>query len=62
MECGTNHYRRLMGSFGAVVRVFLSLAPTFQKVIADITRRMGHGMAEFIEKEVGVGWGDNVLV
>jgi len=28
------------------------LNPVYQKVIADITKRMGHGMAEFIEREV----------
>ncbi|MEW5309552.1 MAG: hypothetical protein WDW38_001434 [Sanguina aurantia] len=51
-SCGYNHYKRLMSNFGHVIRVFLSLDPSFQKVIADITRRMGEGMAEFIEKEV----------
>jgi farnesyl-diphosphate farnesyltransferase len=34
------------------VDVFLSLEPGFQEVIADITRRMGEGMAEFIQREV----------
>lgn len=53
MECGTNHYQRLMKEFGIVVDVFLGLDPVFKEVIADITRRMGHGMADFIEKEVG---------
>ncbi|KAG2450142.1 hypothetical protein HYH02_000245 [Chlamydomonas schloesseri] len=52
MECGYNHYKRLMAQFGVVVNVFLALPPPHQAVIADITRRMGHGMAEFIEKEV----------
>lgn len=53
MECGYNHYKRLMAQFGVVVNVFLALPPPHQAVIADITRRMGYGMAEFIEKEVG---------
>ncbi|GLC35682.1 hypothetical protein PLESTB_000483400 [Pleodorina starrii] len=52
MACGTKHYKRLMAQFDIVVNVFLSLEPAHQKVIADITRRMGYGMAEFIEKEV----------
>ncbi|PNH09521.1 Squalene synthase [Tetrabaena socialis] len=52
MDCGYKHYKRLMAQFGTVVRVFLGLEPGAQRVIADITRRMGEGMAEFIEKEV----------
>ncbi|KAL6758365.1 farnesyl-diphosphate farnesyltransferase [Haematococcus lacustris] len=52
LPCGYNHYKRLMAQFGTVVDVFLSLDPAFQLVIANITRRMGEGMAEFITKEV----------
>lgn len=52
MKCGYGHYVRLMEQFPTVVNVFLGLDPTFQTVIADITKRMGHGMAEFIEREV----------
>eukprot|EP00775_Hariotina_reticulata_P011371 gene11371-11520_t len=52
MECGYGHYVRLMAQFDQVVDVFLSLQPHFQQVIADITRRMGEGMAEFIPKQV----------
>ncbi|KAG2500085.1 hypothetical protein HYH03_002362 [Edaphochlamys debaryana] len=52
MDCGYNHYKRLMAQFGTVVNVFLGLDPQHQQVIADITRRMGYGMAEFIEKDV----------
>jgi len=52
MECGYKHYKRLMKQFGTVVDVFLSLDEGFQKVIADITKRMGDGMAEFITKDV----------
>eukprot|EP00798_Chlamydomonas_sp_ICE-L_P000462 gene462-1868_t len=51
-HCGYNHYKRLMVEFGTVVEVFLRLDKPFQDVIADITKRMGAGMAEFIEKEV----------
>lgn len=52
IACGYNHYKRLMADFGKVISVFLSLDKGFQDVIADITRRMGEGMAEFIEKDV----------
>ena len=52
VDCGYNHYKRLMAQFGTVVEVFLSLEKGFQKIIADITRRMGEGMAEFIQKDV----------
>ncbi|GIL43026.1 hypothetical protein Vafri_829 [Volvox africanus] len=52
ISCGYNHYKKLMAKFNVVVDVFLKLEDVFQKVIADITRRMGCGMAEFIEKEV----------
>ena len=52
MKCGYGHYVRLMKQFGTVVDVFLGLDPGFQEVIADITARMGQGMADFIQKEV----------
>lgn len=51
-KCGYGEYIRLMDRFDIVVNVFLSLEEPMQKVIADITRRMGAGMAEFIQKEV----------
>ncbi|CAD7697170.1 unnamed protein product [Ostreobium quekettii] len=49
---GKDHYNRLMAQFGAVVDVFLRLDPTFRAVIADVAKKMGHGMAEYIELEV----------
>lgn len=52
MNCGTGHYVELMRRFDAVIRVFLTLDPAFQDAIVDGTKRMGDGMAEFIEKEV----------
>lgn len=52
MKCGYGEYVRLMDHFATVVDVFLGLDEQFQQVIADITRRMGEGMAEFIQKEV----------
>jgi farnesyl-diphosphate farnesyltransferase len=52
MECGTGHYRDLMEQYPLVTEVFLGLDPHFQRVIADICRRMGNGMADFIPQAV----------
>lgn len=52
MDCGTKHYKHLMAHFNIVVDVFLRLDRPFQDAIADITKRMGAGMAKFIQKEV----------
>jgi farnesyl-diphosphate farnesyltransferase len=52
MQCGYGHYKPLMARFDTVVDAFLALAPAFQRVIADITQRMGAGMAEFIQRDV----------
>lgn len=54
-NCGTKHYKRLMMEFGRVVRVFRALDTGFQDVIADITKRMGNGMADYIEIQVRSG-------
>jgi farnesyl-diphosphate farnesyltransferase len=51
MPCGEGHYAELMERMPLLVDVFLGLEEKYQAVIADITRRMGEGMAEFIEKE-----------
>jgi farnesyl-diphosphate farnesyltransferase len=50
---GYGEYVRLMREFATVVDAFLALAPEFQRVIADVTRRMGAGMAEFISDRRG---------
>eukprot|EP00882_Tetradesmus_deserticola_P017709 GHRQ01018980.1.p1 GENE.GHRQ01018980.1~~GHRQ01018980.1.p1 ORF type:complete len:181 (+),score=42.56 GHRQ01018980.1:52-543(+) len=52
VQCGYGHYVRLMQQLGSVIDVFLGLEPHFQRVIADITQRMGEGMAEFIQRDV----------
>mmetsp|Transcript_25712 Transcript_25712/g.43085 ORF Transcript_25712/g.43085 Transcript_25712/m.43085 type:complete len:469 (-) Transcript_25712:309-1715(-) len=52
MECGTGEYKRLMKEYPLVVDAFLQLKPEYQKVIEQITKEMGEGMAEFIPKEV----------
>lgn len=51
-ECGEKHYRDLMMNYPRVTSVFLKLKKPYRDVIADIARRMGAGMAKFIEKEV----------
>jgi farnesyl-diphosphate farnesyltransferase len=35
-----------------VIAGYQSLAPGFQRIIADITQRMGAGMADFSDKEI----------
>lgn len=45
----------LLENFGHVVHVFKALPPASQVVIADITRQMGNGMAEFVHKDLGEG-------
>lgn len=51
-DCGTGEYKTLMEQFPKVVAVYLGLKPLYRAAIADITKRMGDGMADFIEKEV----------
>jgi farnesyl-diphosphate farnesyltransferase len=41
-----------MQQLGTVIDVFLGLEQHFQEVIANITQRMGEGMAEFIQRDV----------
>ena len=50
--CGEKHYKRLMDEYPKVTAVFLALKKEYQDVIADITRRMGEGMSNFIKREV----------
>ena len=50
--CGEKHYKRLMDEYPKVTAVFLSLKKEYQDVIADITKRMGEGMSNFIKREV----------
>jgi len=51
-ECGTAHEKELLENFDKVIHVFSTLSKGYQAVIIDITKRMGEGMAEFIEKSV----------
>jgi len=43
-------YRTLLKYFPRVTRCHLALDPRYRPVIEDITKRMGHGMAEFAVK------------
>ena len=52
LTCGEKHYKTLMVEYPKVTNVFLRLKKPYKDVIADITRRMGKGMADFIESEV----------
>eukprot|EP00602_Paraphysomonas_sp_CaronLab_P006525 CAMPEP_0185036834 /NCGR_PEP_ID=MMETSP1103-20130426/30406_1 /TAXON_ID=36769 /ORGANISM="Paraphysomonas bandaiensis, Strain Caron Lab Isolate" /LENGTH=738 /DNA_ID=CAMNT_0027574547 /DNA_START=21 /DNA_END=2234 /DNA_ORIENTATION=- len=45
----------LLQEFHRVAAVFKSLPASSQIVIADITRRMGEGMAQYVEKDLGQG-------
>lgn len=45
-------YTVLLENYPKVTRVFQSLHPSYQNVIADICSKMGNGMADFSEKKV----------
>lgn len=51
-QCGYGAYVRLMTQYPRVTDVFLRLGQKQQQVIADITKRMGSGMAKYIERDV----------
>ncbi|KAJ3670179.1 hypothetical protein LUZ60_010503 [Juncus effusus] len=51
-SCGTKDYKLLMDKFQLVQIAFLELDKDYQEAIDEITRRMGAGMAKFIQKEV----------
>eukprot|EP00457_Paulinella_chromatophora_P007150 gb/GEZN01007171.1/.p1 GENE.gb/GEZN01007171.1/~~gb/GEZN01007171.1/.p1 ORF type:complete len:487 (+),score=72.67 gb/GEZN01007171.1/:62-1462(+) len=46
----TPDYKMLMSDFQKVVREYHRLAPKYRKVVSDITRLMGAGMADFAQK------------
>ncbi|KAG0632443.1 hypothetical protein M758_1G329000 [Ceratodon purpureus] len=50
--CGEKNYKELMNKFELVSNAFLNLEEGYQSVIAEMTDRMGNGMAKFIESEV----------
>jgi farnesyl-diphosphate farnesyltransferase len=51
-DCGEGAYKMLLQEYPRVTRVFLGLFAGARAVITDICKRMGAGMAEFIEREV----------
>jgi len=52
---GEGDEKEFLSQFHRCGAVFRSLSPSCQEVIADITKRMGHGMAEFVKKDLGQG-------
>ena len=52
MNCGYGAYIDLMKQYPLVSEVFMGLDHEYQRVIADICKRMGNGMADFITIEV----------
>ncbi|KAG0225766.1 bifunctional farnesyl-diphosphate farnesyltransferase/squalene synthase [Actinomortierella wolfii] len=54
-KCGPNEKdRQLLVEFDIVIESFLKLKPEYQKIIADITKRMGDGMAHYATAGVHV--------
>ena len=52
MECGQGHYVDLMVNYPRVTALFQSLDSDYKRVIEDICKRMGNGMADFITEDV----------
>merc|ERR1712048_1023488 len=52
---GEGDERRLLEEFDCVLRVFGRLPSEQKDVIADITKRMGNGMAEFVGRDLAAG-------
>lgn len=52
---GEGDERVLLENFHQCVAVYKGLMPQSQVVIADITRRMGEGMAQYVQKDLGQG-------
>ena len=52
---GEGDERVLLEQYYRCVRLFKKLSPASQVVIADITKRMGQGMASYIGKDMGQG-------
>jgi len=48
--CGEKHEKKLLESFDKVIDAYHSLESEYREVIKDICKRMGYGMAEFINK------------
>jgi farnesyl-diphosphate farnesyltransferase len=55
---GNAEEQLLLGHFPAILRVLHTLPPAQVEVILDITRQMGAGMAQFVDKDYAQGTGD----
>jgi len=55
---GEGDERHLLQNFNKCQSVYAALKPESKKIIADITQRMAHGMAEFVDKDLGEGTKD----
>eukprot|EP01041_Mallomonas_annulata_P003323 gene3323-6577_t len=52
---GEGDERVLLQRFSCVTAIYQNLPDRSQRVISDICRRMGHGMAEYVQKDLGQG-------
>jgi farnesyl-diphosphate farnesyltransferase len=55
MGVGEGDERTLAENFVKCTRVFNSLSPSSREVISDITKRMGEGMALYVDKDLNQG-------
>ena len=51
-RCGEGFEKTLLVEFDRVIDCFLDLKSEYQKIIAEITARMGAGMTEFLNKRI----------
>jgi farnesyl-diphosphate farnesyltransferase len=52
---GEGDEKKLLQEFDKCARVYQRLEPAPRAVIADVTRRMADGMAEYVDKDLGEG-------
>lgn len=52
---GEGDEKRLLQEFPKCHRIYAALEPESRTIIADITKRMAFGMAEFVDKDLGQG-------
>jgi len=52
---GEGDEKELLQQFSKCVRVYQRLTPASKAVISDVTKRMGEGMADFVDKDLGEG-------
>jgi farnesyl-diphosphate farnesyltransferase len=52
LDCGDKpEYKSLMKNFNEVIKCYKKINPKYQAIIKDITKQMGNGMVEFLEKK-----------